>query len=95
MYCFTRPPAIPDTGFHGAADVTIRGRTSLGTTEELRQAGGAGFDIFAGGSSGVAAFIEKLRDTYSRGPTSSQECRVANASTSSGEVNIACSVTTR
>ncbi|OKO80965.1 TniQ family protein [Bradyrhizobium sp. AS23.2] len=34
------------------------------TDEEWRQAGGAGFDIFAGGSSTVHAFLEKLRDTY-------------------------------
>lgn len=34
------------------------------TDEEWRQAGGTGFDIFAGGSSGVEAFLENLRDTY-------------------------------
>jgi TniQ len=34
------------------------------TDEEWRHAGGAGFDIFAGGSAGVAAFLEDLRSRY-------------------------------
>jgi hypothetical protein len=34
------------------------------TDEEWRVAGGAGSDIFAGGSAGVAAFLEDLRRTY-------------------------------